>query len=158
MQYISAVHVCRGSPPVISAIQSDNTIEARLGIDSHADISCAGKLACIIEMIEGETCTVHPFNDSMKPMKNVQTVNVAYATDTPQGQTYILRVNYSLDFTLSMSHSILCTNQARSAGVIIDDVPKSLDSRGISSQSVIFPDLNIHLDIAFNGPVPYLPI
>ena len=76
MQYISAVHVCRGSPPVISAIQSDNTIEARLGIDSHADISCAGKLARIIEVIEGETCTVHPFNDSMKPMKNVQTVKL----------------------------------------------------------------------------------
>ena len=68
----------------LSAIQSDNTIEARLGIDSNADISCAGKLACIIEVIEGETCTVHPFNDSMKPMKNVQTVNVAYATHTPQ--------------------------------------------------------------------------
>ena len=76
MQYISAVYVYRGSPPVISAIQSDNIIEACLGIDSHADISCAGKLARIIEVIEGETCTVHPFNDSMKPMKNVQTVNV----------------------------------------------------------------------------------
>ena len=45
-----------------------------------------------------------------------------------------------------------------SVGVVVDDVPKSLDLRGVSSQSVIFPDLNIHLDIAFNGPVPYLPI
>ena len=36
----------------------------RLGLDSHADISCAGKHARITETYFGQTCNVSPFNDS----------------------------------------------------------------------------------------------
>ena len=66
----------------ISSIDHAPNMDARLGIDSHADISCAGRHARIMEVIEGEACTVHVFNDSMAPIKNVQTINVAYAVDT----------------------------------------------------------------------------
>ena len=142
----------------ISSIDHADINNARLGIDSHADISCAGKHARIMEIIEGEVCTVHAFNDFMKPLKNVQTVNVAYAVDTPTGSTYILRVNHSLDFTSTMEHSILCSNQARCAGIIVNDVPKILDVQNTSTQSVIFPTDNVNIPIDFHGPVPYLPI
>ena len=111
-----------------------------------------------MEIIEGETCTVQPFNDSMKAMKNIKTVNVAYAYDTEEGEVYILRVNHTLDFTTTMDNSILCTNQARSNGVIIDDVPQLFDTRGTSTQSAIFPETNTSIPIDFNGPVPFLPI
>ena len=40
----------------------------RLGLDSHADISCAGRHARILEIIEGQSCTVRPFNDAYKPL------------------------------------------------------------------------------------------
>lgn len=60
-----------------------------MGVDNYTDISCAGKHACIMEIIKEEVCTVHAFNDSMKPLKNLQTVNVAYPVDTPTGSTYI---------------------------------------------------------------------
>ena len=132
--------------------------EDGLGNDSHADILCAGKHARVIEVIEGEECTVHPFNDSMTPLKNVKTVNIAYTTDRPDGRTYILRVNHSLDFTASMGHSILCSNQARSNGIIVDDVSKLLDIKGTSSQSVVFSDQIINIGINVYGPVPYFPI
>ena len=36
------------------------------------------------------------------------------------GQEYLLEVNQSLNFTGSMTNSILCTNQARHNGVIIN--------------------------------------
>ena len=142
----------------VSGIDHAPNVDARLGIDSHADISCAGRHARIMEVVEGEVCTVHAFNDSMKPIKNVQTVNVAYAVDTPTGSTFILRVNHSLDFTSSMENSILCTNQARCAGIVVDDVPKILDVLNTSTQSVTFPKEQVHIPIEFYGPVPYLPI
>ena len=37
-----------------------------LGLDTHADISCAGRDAWILAQVEGRTCSVHPFNDSYK--------------------------------------------------------------------------------------------
>ena len=147
------------SPPKLSELtKSDLLQEDGLGIDSHANISCAGKHARVIEVIKGEECTVHPFNDSMTPLNNVKMVNVTYTTDTPAGRTYILRVNRSLDFTASTGHSILCSNQARSNGIIVDDVSKLLDIKGTSSQSVVFSDQIINIGINVYGPVPYFPI
>ena len=111
-----------------------------------------------MEIIEGETCTVQPFNDSMKAMKNIQTVHVAYAYDIEEGEVYILRVNHTLDFTSTMENSIMCTNQARSNGIIIDDVPKLFDKKGYPTQAATFPENNTSIPIDFHGPVPFLPI
>ena len=36
----------------------------RLGIDSHADMSCIGAHATILEVYEGQLCTVMPLNDT----------------------------------------------------------------------------------------------
>ena len=61
-----------------------------LGMDSHADMSCVGAHAIILETYEGQVCNVMPFNDGYEPMKNVQTVNAAFAYDSEDGRTYIL--------------------------------------------------------------------
>ena len=42
----------------------------------------------------------------MKPSQRVKTIHVAYAHDTENGTTVILRVNHCLDFTTTMHHSI----------------------------------------------------
>ena len=49
-----------------------------LGLDTHADISCAGCDAHIISKIDDRTCKVHPFNDSYKAMTGVEIVNVLF--------------------------------------------------------------------------------
>ena len=130
----------------------------RLGIDSHADMSCVGKHAHILERFTGKSCTVRPFNDSYKAMENISTVNAAFAHDTSEGQTYILEVNQSLDFSDSMEHSLLCPNQSRMHNVIVNDVPKCLDVQNISTHSVIFPSHDIELPLHMHGPVSYLPV
>ena len=107
------------------------------GLDSHADVSCVGKHGRVIEVIEGQTSIVRPFNDKYEPISNVQTVNAAFAIDTLEGETYILHLNQCLDFRSSMEDSILCTNQARFYGLIVNDVPKQFDSS--SSQSIVIP-------------------
>ena len=116
-----------------------------LGLDTHADISCAGKDAHILARIEGKTCSVHPFNDSYEPMSGVNIVNALFKYENCEGDQYVLEVNQCLDFSTTMTHSILCTNQARHNGVIINDVPKRCD--GNSTQDVRTPMNKISLPL-----------
>ena len=130
--------------------------DGQLGIDSHVDRSCAGRHTRIIGIEEGKTSTAYPFNDSMKRSKRVKNIHVAYAHETENDTTDILRVNNCLDFTDTMHRSILCTNQARANAVIINDYPRLYDKT--STQSVIIPDLDHHIPIEFNGPVSFVSI
>ena len=91
-------------------------------------------------------------------MTNIRTVDASFAVDTSEGQTYILNMNQSLDFTSTMTHSLMCTNQARINNVIVDDVPKSIDQRNTSTHSVFFPENNIRLPLQMHGPISYLPV
>ena len=60
-----------------------------LGTDSHADMSCIGSHAAILEVYEGQLCNVMPFNDTYTPMRDIKTVNAAFAYDSDDGKTYI---------------------------------------------------------------------
>ena len=91
-------------------------------------------------------------------MKNVLTANAAFAYDTNDGQTYIINVNQALDFSESMEHSLLCPNQSRIHGVVIEDIPTFLDYYNKSTHSVYFPNEDVRLPLLLNGPVSYLPV
>ena len=93
---------------------------SKLGFDTHADISCLGRHARVMSVVDGSLCTVHAFNDSYSPLEGIQTVNGAFAVDSPEGELYILHVSNALDFTSTMDNSLLCTNQARYQGVLVD--------------------------------------
>ena len=80
-------------------------------------------------------------------MKDIQTVDAAFAWDSNEGETYIIHLNQALDFTKSMEHSILCPNQARCNNVIIDDIPLHLDHRELSTHLIIFPDESVNLPL-----------
>ena len=130
----------------------------RLGVDSHADMSVAGRHALVLEYIEGHTCTVHPYHDGYDPKTGIQICNAAFAYDDPNGETYILRLNQCLDFTDSISNSLLCTNQVRANGVIVSDAPKAIDVTETSKQSIIFPESNHHLPLYYRGPIPFIRV
>ena len=130
----------------------------RLGTDSHAGMSCVGRHTSIVEIIEGQRCTVYPFNDTYSPMEEIHTVNAAFAHDTNDGRMFVLHVNNALDFTSSVKSSILCTNQARSNGIIVDDAPNMVDVKESSTHSIVFPNEEINLPLSIHGPVSYLPV
>ena len=136
-----------------SSREEDNGV---LGMDSHADVSCAGMDALVISRLEGRTCDVKGFHDSYGSINNVNYVNVLYKYIDNQAQEYLLEVNQALDFTSSMKNSILCTNQARHNGVLVHDIPRIID--GSSPQCVSFPSHNVQLPLIMKGPVPVLPI
>ena len=130
----------------------------RLGIDTHADTSCAGKHVRILEYIDGATYNVAPFHGSYKPIQEISMVNGAVAVDTKEGKSYILELNNFLNFTDSMDHSLLCPMQARTNGVIINDIPRNLCPDEADSQCIHFPVEKVRIPIEFHGPIPYLPI
>ena len=127
-----------------------------LGLDTHADISCAGKDAYVTAKLDGRTCSVHPFNDTYEAMTGIEVVNVLLKYQNKDGEEYILELNQCLNFTDTMNHSILCTNQVRHAGVIINDVPKVLD--GTSTQDMRLNNNEDIIHLEMNGPIPYIPV
>jgi len=148
---------CMKPDDTIRLTKHEMTNGCRLGPDSHADVSCVGKHARVIEIIDGQTSIVRPFNDKYQPMINVKTVNAAFAVDIKNGGTYIIRINQCLDFRSSMEDSILCTNQARFNNIIVNDVPTQFDKN--SSHSIIFPSHeNLEFPLKMNGPVSYLSV
>ena len=131
--------------------QTELEAGCRMGIDSHADTSCAGRHVRILEHIDGATYNVSPFTGPA--FKNIGMVNGAIAVDREDGQGgYILELNNALNFTNELEHSLLCPMQARVNQIIINDVPKVIDSN--SSQSVTFPD-GESIPIYYHGPIPY---
>lgn len=49
-----------------------------IGMNSHADVSCADMDALVISRIEGRTCDVKGFHDSYVSINNVNYVYVLY--------------------------------------------------------------------------------
>ena len=152
---ISKSSTKRKLPPLS---EDELLVGCKLGLDSHADVHCVGRHARITEVFEGRSCTVHPFNDSYSPMTNVNTVNAYFAYDTEEGETFILHVNQALDFTDTMEHGLLCVNQSRIHGVVVDDVPQFLDYYKRSTHSVYFPTEDIRLPLQMDGPTSFLPV
>ena len=83
-----------------------------LGTDSLNDVSCAGKDTYIVEKISGRECEVKGFHDSWDFLSNIEHVNLLYKYFDETGCEYLLELNQALNFTKSITNSILCTNQA----------------------------------------------
>ena len=57
-----------------------------------------------------------------------------------------------------MEHSILCTNQARANGIIVDDVPPMVDVTNSTKCAIIIPQKGIKLPLYMYGPVSNLHV
>ena len=129
----------------------------RAELDSHADTCCAGATSAVIEYT-GKTCDVSPFSKEYDAMKNVPIVKAATAYDDAEtGETFILIMGQALYFGDRMENSLLCPNQMRANGVIVDDVPIHLSSDGQSTHSIYIPEESIRLPLQLHGCLSYLP-
>jgi hypothetical protein len=112
---------------VTSLITSSNSARdlnnvAFTKLDSHADTVVAGSTCRILELTEN-SCDVYPYTDSYEPITNVPIAKVATAYDHPTGETFIIVFGQALYMGENLEHSLICPNQARTNGIIIDDVP-----------------------------------
>ena len=81
---------------------------------------CAGKHAQIESFVEGKTVLASGFSNSMEVMENLPLANVLYAYNTQEGEKLILRVNNAIYLWENMNDSLLCPNQCRENGIMID--------------------------------------
>ena len=109
----------------------------RMGMDSHADTTCVNKHAYVESIVEGITVDAIPFDASMGTMTNLPIVNAIYAYDDPElFNTILLRFNNSI-YIKEMNNALLCPNQARENGIVVNDVPLRLDHTNQSTFSII---------------------
>ena len=97
----------------------------RCELDSHADTCIAGHGFAVYEET-GDTCMVYPFSEKYKPIR-VKIVNAITTYTNRKGVNYILLFNNVL-YLPDMEVSLLCPNQLRDHGLIVEDCPRQFDS------------------------------
>lgn len=92
-------------------------------------------------------------------MKDVPIVKAATAYDASNGEVYILVMNQALYLGEHMEHSLLCPNQARSNGIIVNDVPKHLAlTITDTTHSIVFPEDDVTLPLELQGVISKITI
>ena len=130
----------------------------RLGIDSWADTSCAGKHAHVLEFVEGRTVTAHGFASSLTPIANLSIANVAYAYDTADGETFLFIVNNSIYLGDLMEDGLLNPIQCMENNIRIDIRPRRFCPDDASAQTFSVPSLDMILPITYDGVLPFLSV
>ena len=81
---------------------------------SFADLVMTRLGLLIIEIVEGSSCDVYPFNDShYDSIKSIELINVIFMTETITSEPITVKLNQALNFTESMNYSLICVNQTR---------------------------------------------
>ena len=131
-------------------------VGCRLGIDSHADTTCLNKHAHIECTHHGMTVDTVPFSGELGTLKSLPIIDGILAFDHPTTmETILLRARNSI-YIKDMENCLLCPNQARASGVIVDDVPQHLDHSGMSTHSISNDGVNLPLKMY--GPTSFLPV
>ena len=141
----------------VSSIQEPTIVTGNCELDSHADTSVADANFIVLEYTN-QTCNASPFAKSYDQKQDVPIVKAATAYDDERtGITYILVLRQALYFGDEVEASLLCPNQLRSNGVIVDDIPIHLSHNNASTHSITFPHENVTLPLKLNGCFSYIP-
>ena len=135
----------------ISSTQSGST--DRVELDSHADTNVGGA-NCVLLETTGEFATVHSFSEETKPFENVPIGTAATAwVDLETGETFILVFHETLFFGDRLNHTLVCPNQLRANGIIVNDVPRQFDKQ--STHSIFVPGDNVTIPLELNGVISF---
>jgi hypothetical protein len=127
--------------------------EGRSELDSHADTCVAGSNTVPLWYTDHKV-SVSSFIGEYQPLEDIPPASVATAWDDPKdGSVVILIIDEALYFGDRMPHTLLCPNQLRFNGLIVNDTPRmfSLDS----TQSIIIPG-KLELPLKMRGILMYL--
>ena len=121
--------------------------ERNCELDSHADTVCAGKEFVMFEKPD-RYVDVHPYSEEYQPIKDIPITTAATVWTSEIGDSYLLLFHEALFFGDRLDKSLICTNQLRAHGLIVEDVPRQFDRR--STHSIRIPaheDLMIPLEL-----------
>lgn len=145
---------------IVAALTSDHSnegVETRTELDSHADSPCVGRNAKIIEHT-GKRVNVSGFTDSLGKRKSIPVVHAAVAYDDEYtGKTYILIIYNALYFE-EMECNLLPPFMCRLAGVEINECPKILSKNPTEeNHSIYFPKIDFRIPMQLFGIISYIP-
>jgi hypothetical protein len=117
------------------------TVSGQCELDSHADTCVAGTNCVVIEDTE-QTVNVSAFTDKHKTLNNIPIVTAATAYDDERTRvTYILVLGQTIYMGDTMPNTLLCPNQLRKYGLVVNNCPRHLaPPNNPSSHSIICSD------------------
>jgi len=136
-----------------SVMQVQQTMESSTcELDSHADTCVAGPNCIIIERT-GFTVNVTGFSNKQGSFQDVPIVKAATAYDDPKtGATYILVIGQAIYMGSDVKHTLLCPNQLRYNGVIVEECPKHLAPRSKpSNHAISVPEQGVTIPLKMAG-------
>jgi hypothetical protein len=122
-----------------------------------ADTGCVGKHARVLEFLIGKTVTAYGYGSHLPSTPDLPIANVMYAYDHDDGSTsLLLHFNQQIYMGDKMENSLLCPNQCRLHGILINTCPRMFYPNDEDAQMIIVGETRIPL--LHHGPNPYIPV
>jgi hypothetical protein len=130
---------------------------ARCEMNSRADTVCAGE-NFIPLFHHGTECDVSVYSDEIGNMKNIPVTTVATTVATTVDDvkihtTHILIVTFALYFGPKIKQSLICLNQCRQGGTIIDACPRQFNPA--SKHGLTSPDETLFVPFQLHGKTSF---
>jgi hypothetical protein len=141
---------------VSSSVETESLTQTGFGrceLDSHADTCVAGSNFVLLEHTS-KTVDVHNYSKELNVMRDIPIATATAATVWTKphtGESYLLVFNQCIFFSNQLKHSLVCPNQLRAHGVVVNDVPSQFDRK--SKHAIVHEELLIPLKIS--GVIPY---
>ena len=128
----------------------------RSELDSHADTTCIGRHSVVLYETD-HTVEVEGFLSSLGTVR-VPVVTAAIAYDDPHSYTtYILVIHQALFFK-QMTTNLICPNQLRHHGLVVNDTPLrflSPECREPEAHRILIPEASLSIDLQLHGVISY---
>ena len=125
----------------------------RTSLDSHANTYCGGSNTIAL-VLPGAQVNVFPFSENLPAVQDVPIATVLTIWECPKtGELWMLVIHEALYFGDRLKESLLCPNQLRAAGVLVQDAPIQFDSK--STHSLTVPG-KLELPLEMHGVISHL--
>ena len=127
-------------------------IHSTCELDSHADTCVAGPNCIVLEYTD-QVVNVSAYSEQLDTMENIPIVTAVTAwDDTLTGTTTILVIGQALFMGDKVKTTLLCPNQLRANGLIVEDIPKHLAPKDKPSQHAIYsPEDDFSIPLFMKG-------
>jgi Reverse transcriptase (RNA-dependent DNA polymerase) len=116
-------------------------------LDSHAD-SCVAGANCLMLEESGRKAKVSTFHPNARSFQDIPIVTAATLYQDRNGRSIIVVIHEALWFG-EASQTLLCPNQLRANGVIVNDIPRQFDPD--SKFSIVDPSTQFEIPLSVHG-------
>ena len=142
----------------LSWVYSANRDVIRCELDTHADTSAFGTDRCYVMSTTSQKVNVNGFDRSLPSIPNVKIGCAVVSYDCPLDHTTYVFVFEQVLLVPKLDVNLLCVDQLRANGVIVNDIPLqrlSPDERKQESHSIIHTGKGLRIPMNFEKPISY---